>query len=213
MSGLKSRKGSDNNFVLDPNKINFKSLRQYLSKVPDPRGRQGNRYRFLPLLTFGVAASLSGYTQYQQMSDWIASLPVDLRISAGLRADMTPSASALQKIFCRIDSEILENTLSSWVLKEYGNLLGKAISLDGKHIKATCNKASSQKKYLNVLVQGLGIVVKQYPTKGGHGECVAARKAIRDLPLKGTVVTADAIHTEQATASLIQKKRASLSSQ
>lgn len=208
LSGLKPLKGSNNNFVIDPNKIDFKSLKEHLSLIKDPRGRQGRRYELLPILTLSCAAVLSGYTQYQQISDWISNLAPEIRAKAGIRSDRKPSPSMLQKLLSRINSKELEDVLSKWVLSESGTLFGSTISLDGKHHRATSSSLKGQKKFLNVLVQDIGIVVKEYPTKMGHGEGAAAREALKELPLEGTIVTADALHTERATARAVVKKTA-----
>jgi len=145
--------------VVDPNKIDFKSLKENLSAIEDPRGRQGIRYALLPILTLSCAAVLSGYTQYQQMSDWICNLSSEIRAKTGIRSDRKPSPSMLQKLLSKVDSKKLEDTLSKWVLSELGTLFGKIISLDGKHQKATSSSLKGQKKFLNVLVQDIGIVV------------------------------------------------------
>lgn len=212
ITGVRPVQGSSNNRVLDPNLIDFKSLSQALSELPDPRGKQGMRYGFLPVLSLAIAASLGGYSQYRQIAGWIGSLSYEQRRKAGLRMDRKPSESMIGKLFRRIDAPKLEEILSAWLLKHHKHLVKKHISVDGKHLRATASNLKTQQSFLNVYVHELGIVINQEPMRAAASERRAALRAIKPLEIAGSLVTADAIHTtpEMATA-LVKKKRGTYS--
>jgi hypothetical protein len=215
ITGIKPVRGaSNNNYVLDASKFDLKGLKAALAKIPDHRSRHGRRYEFLPLLSLCVAAVLSGYTQYRQITDWISKLPGGLRVRFGLPGDVTPSESTITKFLSRIDPEQLQSALSEWLLETYGKEIdGLVLSMDGKAIRATGADAGKQVKFLNVLANDLGIVIEQKPTKGGSGENITAQKVVQDNELlQNATVIADAIHTEKKFITALEKKTVRISS-
>lgn len=211
ITGTRPVRGSSPNFVFDPNKIDFKSLRKVIAAIPDPRSAMGRRYEFVPVLCLIIAAALCGYTQFRQMRDWIAGLSPELRAKSGLRGDRTPSETMIATLLKRIQGEVLDEAFCRWLRKFGGPLAGKIISLDGKLQRATGHAVPKQKKFLNVIVQDLGIVIKQLPVAPAGMEQPEARQAVRELDVEGSIITADAIHTSVATAREIVKKKLSTS--
>ena len=212
ITGTRPLQGSSNNFVLDPNKLDFPKLRESLSEVKDPRSIMGRRYELLPILTLSVAAVLSGHTQYRQISDWIGTLPAEVRAKAKMRGDRVPSESMLSKLFRKLDAEQLESIIGQYLLKYHKNISEKVLSLDGKHVRATAGSASEHHRFLNVIVQDLGITIKQLHILPHSDERGEAATAIETLELEGVTVTADAIHTCASAARAIVKKKARFSS-
>lgn len=215
LTGVKPVSGeSNNNYVLDASKLNLESLKEALSEVPDPRTRHGQRYPFHPFLTLCVAASLSGYTQYRQIADWISKLSGEMRVKFGMPGDRVPTESTVGKLLSRIDPEKLQSVLSEWLLKTYGKELKfEVITLDGKAIRATAGDAAEQVKFLNVMAQELGIVIHQAPTKGGSGENTTAQQVVREQEsFRDKIVVGDAIHTEKKFIEEVEKKTVRMSS-
>jgi len=215
ITGVKPVSGeSNNNYVLDASKLNLESLRGALSAVPDPRSKHGQRYEFLPLLTLCVAATLSGYTQYRQIADWISKLPGEIRVKFGLPGDRVPTESTIGKLLSRIDPEKLQSVLTEWLLETYDKELNiEVITLDGKAIRATAHDTADQVKFLNVMAQELGIVIHQAPTKGGSGENTTAQRVLEESDnLKDKIVVGDAIHTERRFIAELEKKTVRMSS-
>ena len=206
LTGIRPVRGSSANFVFDPNKIDFRSLRKVLAGIEDPRSKMGLRYEFVPVLSLAIAAALCGYTQYRQMADWIANLSPELRVKAGMRGDRTPSESMIGSLLRRIEGEAFDEAFCCWLRNYGGPLAGKVLALDGKY---QCATGSEQpKKFLNVIVQDLGIVIKQVPISPAGLEQPEGQQAVDALDVEGSIITADAIHTSVPTVrSIIKKKR------
>ena len=212
ITGSRPMRGSSNNFVIDPNKLDFKGLREALAEVKDPRSKLGRRYELLPILTLSVAAVLSGHTQYRQIRDWIGGLPSELRAKAKLRGDRVPSESMLGKLFRKLDAVQLEQVISQYLLTYHKNISEKVISLDGKHARATATSAYEQHRFLNVIAQDLGITIRQLHIAPQSDERKEAMIAIKELDIEGVTITADAIHTCASAAHEIVKKKGRFSS-
>ena len=52
-------------------------LRQFLTQVPDPRGRKGTRHPLSAILTAVVCAVLSGANGYKPIAQWLHTQSVD----------------------------------------------------------------------------------------------------------------------------------------
>lgn len=209
LTGVKSVSGvSNNNYVLDASKFDIKALQKDLVQIKDPRGKQGRRYRFIPLLSLCIAAVISGYTQYRQIADWIAKLSGPERAKFGLPGDRVPDETTIAYFISRIDPAQLQTVLSRWLLKTYKkNVDFSTVLLDGKAVRATSSEASEQRAFLNVFANELGIVIQHAPTQKGGGEKITARDILRtDIDLNGKIVLADALHTDRQMLREIEKK-------
>ena len=215
LTGVKSVSGeSNNNYVLDASKFNIKALQLDLLQIKDPRGKQGRRYRFVPLLSLCVGAVISGYTQYRQIADWISKLPAPERVKFGLPGDRVPDETTIGNFLSKIDPVQLQTVLSNWLLKTYKKSVDfSTVILDGKAMRATSCEATEQKAFLNVFANELGIVIRHEPTSKGGGEKNTAREVLKsDIDLAGKIILADAIHTDRQMVSEIVKKKPRMSS-
>lgn len=215
ITGVKPVSGSsNNNYVLDATKIDLKELQAELEKITDPRKRQGRMYEFVPLLSFCIAAVVSGYTQYRQIADWISKIPAADRARFGLPGDKCPHERTIGLFLSRIDPVELNQVLTSWLPNTYdkdaqGSKV-KTISLDGKAQRASSSIAHEQRSYLNVFAHELGITIAHVPTKKRAGELASAREVLKaggKERFANTVVLADALHTDKTFIETLEKKR------
>jgi hypothetical protein len=213
ITGVKAVDGkSNNNFVLDAKKIDLVSLGEDLEQIKDHRSKQGQVYKFIPLLSLCISAVVSGYTQYNQIADWIKSLPREDRVKFGMPADRCPDERTIGMFLSQIDPNALKEVLTNWLLKTFDTNpeSRKVASLDGKAIRATSSKTSEQKSYLNVFANELGIVIEQVPTEKGAGEVKSAKKVLNKL--ENNIVLADALHTDKKFIEKLEKKTPRMSS-
>jgi hypothetical protein len=207
ITGVKEVSGaSNNNYVLDAAKLDVSELRKDLEEIKDHRNRQGLVYDFIPLLSLCISAVVSGYTQYNQIADWIKSIPAEDRKRFGMPANRCPDERTISNFISGIEPNKLKEVLTNWLLKTYDKepKSRKVVSIDGKAQRATSSNASEQKSFLNVFANDLGIVIEQVQTKKGAGE-LASAKAVIDV-LEDKIVLADALHTDEDFINELEKK-------
>lgn len=215
MTGVKPVAGpSNNNYVLDASKLDIRALQRDLQQIKDPRGGQGRRYRFLPLLSLCICAVISGYTQYRQIADWIKKLSSAERAKFGLPGDRTPDESTIGKFLSKIDPTELQTVLSKWLKTTYQQEADfSTVLIDGKALRGTSTEAKQQSGFLNVFANELGIVIEQIPTSKGGGEKTAMKQVLKkESDLSGKIVIADALHTDREIMAAIKKKTPRMSS-
>ena len=215
LTGVKEVSGvTNNNYVLDASKIKIEELRSALEKIQDPRGRQGRRYAFVPLLSLCICAVVSGYTQYRQIADWIRKLPAPERAKFGLPGDQVPDETTISYFIRKIDPVQLQTVLQGWLLKTYKKGVGfSEICLDGKALRATSADPGLQKGVLNVFATELGIVIDHFPSAKGGGEKIPARQFVNSgIELSDKIILADALHTDRELVETLEKKTPRMSS-
>lgn len=168
------------------------------------------QYRIGAVLTIGAMALLCGRRDFSQFARFARSLSQPQRQLLGLPRKMgckafwqVPGYSVFYEVLTRLDAEAFAARLVGW-LQAHAGQLPSALALDGKMIR----------EHLGVLSlveheDGSPQAMVLYDQKEATTRCeqTAAVTLLSGLPaLDGKTVTADALHCQRATASLIVAK-------
>jgi hypothetical protein len=188
----------------------LKQMQQFFAELPD--WRQGDcDYPVATLVTLAVCALLAGVSLGQRD---LAAFAADLTVAqmAALRLPRVgrprryrvPGETTFFRLLSRLDSRALEKALLDWQNHVLGQRdpRGDRVAVDGKEL-------------LNS--QGLEVVSAYSVRDGrwlgselvaeGSNEIPAAQALLRRLDLEGSLVTADALHTQTETARIIVQDR------
>lgn len=184
------------------------SLWEHLRQVPDPRGPAVD-YRIGVVLTLTVMALMAGQRQITQIARFAQRLTqkqrrmLELPLKRGTKAfRQVPGYYVFYRTLSRIDPELLAKELAVWMQSQKS--LPRALALDGKMIRNQIGLVSVVDH-----VSGVPVALAVQDSKEGTARCeqVAARSALDQVPsLKGTMLTADALHCQDATARQILAK-------
>lgn len=182
----------------------------FFAGLPDWRHRQGD-YSVASLVAVVVCAALCGVHRGQRdLAAFAADLTapqmkaLEFPRRGNPRRYLVPKETTFYRLLSNLDSRALEKALLDW----QDHLLGKRpadddqVSVDGKELLSS---------------QGLEIV-SAYAVKSGRwlgseliaegsNEIPAAQELLRRAPIEGTLVTADALHTQTETARIIVQER------
>jgi hypothetical protein len=187
--------------------ISIRPLVEALAEMPDFRSRHGRRYSLAALLSLSCAAILCGYTSYGAMAEWAKNYGAPLSEQLGFKGGKTPSVGTLFTIFSRLDKIALERVLGEWSEGILAQLPGKkAISLDGKTLRASKKQAANESHLLSAVSHGLGLTLFQAGVGDKTNEITAAQAVLSALVLEGRVVTVDALLTQREVAAQILSK-------
>ena len=172
--------------------------------VKDPRKARGIRHNYLSVLLISLTGVLAGKRSYEAIARWARDLSqnqlkrLGCRWSPGKDRFLPPSEPTIRRILSKADPVGLDRVLSQYIVAHSS---GRAIAIDGKTIR------SSSVGFMAALVHKDGTVIAQKRLDGPKGhEIPAASKLLEPLDLSGKVVTADALHTQNALASRIREK-------
>jgi predicted transposase YbfD/YdcC len=208
----------------------------YLAWVPDPRDPRGVRHTLTSLLATAVAAALSGATSFAAIGEWIADVPAEVMAALGIRCDPLarryepPDEATIREVVERLDATAFTAATGGW-LKSLADLRDgterqagrraavpatlrprrEQVVVDGKALRGTRHHtASGRARHLLAACTGRhGLVLAQVEVDGKTNELSAFAPLLEPLDLAGTVVTADALHTQRDHAVfLVEDKQA-----
>lgn len=188
------------------------SLLKTLLSIPDCRKARGIRYNRLAILSIAICAALCGATSFEAMAQWGQACSQKMRKRLRCRKNPNtglydaPSEPAIRRFIQALDAQAVDAAVSVWVQSMMER--GLVAAVDGKTLKGARTQ-SGQVKLLSAFCPGVGAVLAQQEIPSKTNEIPVIKDLLASVPLQGAVVTADAMHTQKATAQfLVEKKKA-----
>ncbi len=189
------------------------SLAEALASVPDPRHPYGWRPQYPPiplvaLLQLAVAATLCGARSLYAIAQWGRERLEDdpaLLTSLGLAPGRSPSVATLHRVFKALDVAAFERVVGHW-LGQTGVATTDPLSLDGKSLRGIHGDEVPGVHLVAAYAHDAQAVVAQLRTEGKGQELAGAKEVLRQAPLKGRLVTADALLTQREVSEQIMQR-------
>jgi hypothetical protein len=181
-----------------------------LATLPDVRKPRGVRHSYVTVLTITLAAIAAGCTSLLAIGEWASGLTQEqlatLHAARFKGRYIPPSESAIRRTLQRSDAEALDGILQDW-MAEQG--VPDAIACDGKTARGSGNATTKARHLVSAVVHGTTRVIAQTAVDEKSNEIPAMYPLLDSLDLTGTLVTADAMHTQRELATyLVEEKHA-----
>lgn len=173
-------------------------LFEVFATITDPRHARGKRHTLRSLLALAACAMACGAKSIEAIAQWSATLPEEHRRRLGGRR-RSPNESTFRKTFARIDMAAFEQAVGRW-MAAHALSPGHAVAVDGKTLRGTLEADRPAVHLLSAMVHETGTVVAQRAVGEKTNEIPELKPLLEPLDLRGTVVTADALHTQTETA-------------
>jgi len=201
----------ENPFMLDVNRLPLEGeggLIEMLRTVVDPRKPRGVRHPVVTVVAIAVCAALSGARGFTAIAEWAKDLSRDSLRRLGSWRWTAPSEPTIRRVLQKLDADALDAKIGPWLL-QHCHLDGAAVSVDGKTLRRAHDADQKPPHLLSAILHQEGIVVAQREVGEKTNEIPELPRLLEPLPLAGTVVTVDALHTQEATARyLVEEKKA-----
>ncbi len=200
------------------------SLAAALAAVPEhrrPRGFKAHQppYPLVPMLLLLVVGVLCGRRGYQSIADWArgcAQKHPEVLDALGFEADRaprTPSGRTVFRFVRDLRARAFQQALQGWLVStasalrltvagsEQRPVPADQIVIDGKTVRGAAARrgdaAEAGLHLVSAYAPALATVLDQLETAGKGQEMAAAQMLLGSLPLKGRLITADALHTQR----------------
>jgi hypothetical protein len=183
------------------------SLFELFAHVPDPRQRQGRRHPLPAILGLTALALLAGRRSLEAIAQYGRDLGPDFARALGFTHPKTPAKSTFSEVFRVIDIGAYESALRRWLRRQAARKGWRAIALDGKTLCGTTGERVPGVHLLAASAHEARIVLAQMRVDAKTDEHKAALELLDVLPLKGAVVTADAMFTHADFCREVRKAR------
>jgi DDE family transposase len=168
-----------------------------LAQVPDPRSRQGRRHPLSAILSLAVLAMLSGAKSYQAIAQFGRDKGFTLAHVLGFTRGKTPTKSTFSVLFRILDVQAFEEALSRWIASRVPQGPDQAISLDGKTARGSRDGDLPGQHLVAAYCAAAQAVLAQSKVDAKTNEHKAALKRLGILPVKGNILTGDALFCQR----------------
>lgn len=187
------------------------ALAELLDELPDPRTRRGRRYRLGPLLVACLLAVLAGATSLAAVIRYITGCDPALLTRIGLPATATRlAATTLGRLLSRLDGDALDIVAGHYLATLAGTTHPPAgtthppaltgLAVDGKTLRGSRAPGTAAVHLLSATLHNGQLVLAQRQVDAKSNEIPAFAPLLQGLDVTGTVITADALHTQHEHA-------------
>lgn len=189
------------------------TLAQALEAVPDPRTARGRRYRLAFLLSLAVVAVLGGAKSLSAIVQWARDADEAVLTALGAPAHRRPAATTIGRAFERVDPDALDDACFGWI----NALLADAqpdtatvtgLGVDGKTVRGAKNPDGKAPHLLSAVRHDTGTTAGQRQVAAKTNEIKAFAPLLDTIDITGMAITADAMHTQRAHATYLNKRGA-----
>ena len=181
------------------------SLSEAFLQIPDPRKRRGVRHPLHALLGLAATAFLSGVRSVNAIGDFGRDHP-ELAEPLGFTRDSRPCQGTFHYLFKALDIVAFEAALSTWMRSLFPpDDSRRSAHVDGKAWRGSKRCADDCVHLLSAYCDRTGAVLAQLEVGDKTNEPKVALELLRLIPMKGTVVTGDAIFTQRELSEQIVK--------
>ena len=181
----------------------LRDLPAVFAAVPDPRGRQGRRYDLPFLLTCLVAALLCNCNSLAAVGQWCQEHQALLARHFPQQRFHTPSGALFRWLLPRLSVAELEWALAAWVRATRPVRDREPLAFDGKVVRGAGTADQPAPHVLSVSTHTTQETLVQVRVADKTNAIPVAQALLPWLPLRGRVVTADALHTQTALAQIV----------
>ena len=172
------------------------SLTEILATVPDPRSAMGRRYALPCLLNLMATAMLAGMRSLEAIAQFARDHGTDLTHALGFTSAKTHCKATFSNLLRRLDVAAYEVALARWVTTRCPDL-GDQLCWDGKTARGSKDGGLPGVHLLAAYAPHVAAVVGQIRVDRKTNEHKAALELLGVLPLKGKVLTGDAMFCQK----------------
>lgn len=182
--------------------------------MPDPRDPRGVPHALAAVLTLSACAVLTGATSLLAVGEWIADPPTCVLERLGIRRDpllpgrLVPAESTVRRLLARVDGAALDRAVGRWPAGRRPKAAGatglRGASVDGKSLRGAAKATGRKVHLLAAGAHTTGLVLAQMDVSEKTNEITCFQPLLDTVAdLAGTVITADAMHTQREHAAYL----------
>ena len=182
------------------------SIVEHFQTLEDPRIERTKKHLLVDILIIAVCTLLTGGEGFRDMELFGKSKRQWLQTFLALPHGI-PSHDTFGRVFARLNPTRVQECFLSWTRAVAALTQGTLVSLDGKTVRASFDRATAASPLHMVSAwcsQNGGLVIGQLKTDSKSNEITAIPELLQLLALKGCIVTMDAMGCQTAIAGQIR---------
>jgi DDE_Tnp_1-associated/Transposase DDE domain len=173
------------------------SLMELLEGLHDPRRAQGKRHPLPALLGLAVVAMLAGMTSYEAIVQYGKERGWEFLQHLGFTTRRGLCKATYSRVFRRLDVADFEARVGQWIRARLAPGDAPLLNIDGKTARGSRDGATPGVHLVSAYAPDAKAVLAQLRVDAKTNEHKAALELLGVLPLKGRVVSGDAMFTHR----------------
>lgn len=183
-------------------------ITEYFEEVETTREYEGYYYSVAEAITIVILGSMCGLKNVSQIQQWASNDREREFLKERFGINHVPCYYWLLCLMEMIKPESFNKCFMNWVnIVMPENKERLTISLDGKTVCST-TKMETPLHIISAQVSELGLTLAQRSVDAKTNEIPTVQKLLKELNIKGTMVTADALNCQKDTAEIIVDQKA-----
>ena len=187
----------------------LENLLARLAALPDSRRGHGLRHRQRFVLACAAVSTLMGACGYRAFENTGKKFTQRQLKALGCQPDeadgryYSPSDSTFQRVLNKLDSARFATIIGGWLGEQEIGALAR-LAVDGKVLRGSGRHDGKPLQLLSAVTHHLRLTLDQIPLEAKSNEIPALPPLLKKVqPPPGTLITADAMHCQQASARVI----------
>lgn len=172
----------------------LRPLSDAFSSLDDPRSALGRRHCLSAVLGLITVAILCGARSLEAIAQFARDRGPAFAVALGFSHAKTLCKATLSNLLRRLDVVAFERALADWIASGH-SASGLEIAIDGKTFRGSADGPLPGVHLLSAFAPSIDAVLMQLRVDGKTNEHKTALEMLGLLPLRGAVVTADAMFT------------------
>lgn len=175
--------------------------------VEDPRREQGRRHKLGDIFALTICSVICGAEHWTHIEEFGKTNEEWFRTFLSLSHGV-PSHDTIGRVFAALDPDVFERVFQTWTQALAANDASRHVAIDGKTLRRSFDRANAKAAIHMVSAWAVHnrVCFGQVKVDGKSNEITAIPKLLRQLSLKDTTVTIDAIGCQHKIAEQINKQ-------
>jgi len=173
------------------------SLMELLGALEDPRSAKGRRHPLVALLALALVAMFAGQSSYEAIVQYGHERGWPFLQLLGFTRRRGLCKATYSQVFRRIDVAAFEAAVSRWILARVKSTAVEHLAIDGKTLRGSREGQTPAVHLVATYAPEVQAAVAQLRVDAKTNEHKAALEMLGILPVKGRVVTGDAMFTHR----------------
>jgi hypothetical protein len=173
------------------------SLMELLEGIQDPRGARGKRHPLAALLGLAVVSMLAGITSYEGIAQYGRERGGEFLYLLGFTRKRGLCKATYSRVFRRIDVQDFEARVARWIQSRLKPDDASHVAIDGKTLRGSRDGDTPGNHLVAAYAPDVRAVLGQLRVDAKTNEHKAALELLGVLPIKGKVVSGDAMFTHR----------------
>jgi hypothetical protein len=179
-----------------------------LAHMSDWRKRRGIRHSLQSILAVAACAVLAGMKSLAAIAQWAREQNEQTLRPLGCRRGRAPSEATFRRVLGKIDLDEFDQKIGRW-FAEQQTLSGQGVAMDGKTLRGSGDAGALPVHLVSAVSHEQRTVLGQERVSDKTNEINSAQPLLDPLPIKGAVVTGDAMFAQKKIARhIVENKEA-----